>query len=52
MNYHNVQSPSATIKVSVVVAETNDEKIYDMRKLMGAAFRKASANTQQESKNQ
>lgn len=52
VNYHNVQSPSATIKVSVVVAETNDEKIYDMRKLMGAAFRKASANTQQESKNQ
>lgn len=52
VNYHNVQSPSATIKVSVVVAETNDEKIYDMRKLMGAAFRKASANTQKESKNQ
>ncbi|MCI8979786.1 MAG: diguanylate cyclase [Clostridia bacterium] len=52
VNYHNVQSPSATIKVSVVVAETNDEKIYDMRKLMGAAFHKASANTQQESKNQ
>lgn len=52
VNYHNVQSPSTTIKVSVVVAETNDEKIYDMRKLMGAAFRKASANTQQESKNQ
>lgn len=52
VNYHNVQSPSATIKVSVVVAETNDEKIYDMRKLMGAAFRKASANTQQESNNQ
>lgn len=45
VNYHNVQSPSTTIKVSVVVTETNDEQIYDIRKLMGATFRKASAQT-------
>ena len=30
-------------KVSVAVSETNSEQIYDIRKLMGATFRKASA---------
>lgn len=47
VNYHNVQSPSTTIKVSVVVAETNNEQIYDIRKLMGATFRKAAAANMQ-----
>ncbi len=42
VQYHNVQSPSNTIKVSSFVSETNQEQIYDIRKLMGATFRKAS----------
>lgn len=43
VHYHNVQTPNVTIKMSVVVSETNDEQIYDIRKLMGATFRKVSA---------
>lgn len=43
VHYHNVQMPSVTIQISVNVAETNDEQIYDIRKLMGATFRKASS---------
>ena len=31
------------MQVSVAVSETNSEQIYDIRKLMGATFRKASA---------
>ncbi len=42
VHYHNVQSPNVTIKLSITVSETNDEQIYDIRKLMGATFRKAS----------
>ena len=43
MHYHNVQTPNVTMQVSVAVSETNSEQIYDIRKLMGATFRKASA---------
>lgn len=43
VHYHNVQAPSVTIEMSAVISETNDEQIYDIRKLMGATFRKASA---------
>ena len=35
--------PNVTMQVSVAVSETNSEQIYDIRKLMGATFRKASA---------
>ena len=43
VRYHNVQSPNTNIQVSVAVSETNDEELYDIRKLMGATFRKASS---------
>ncbi len=43
VRYHNVQSPNTNIQLSVTVSETNDEEIYDIRKLMGATFRKASS---------
>ena len=43
VHYHNVQMPNVTMQVSVAVSETNSEQIYDIRKLMGATFRKASA---------
>ena len=43
VRYHNVQSPNVNIQLSVVVSETNDEGIYDIRKLMGITFRKASS---------
>lgn len=43
IRYHNVQSPNVNIQLSVVVTETNDEGIYDIRKLMGVTFRKASS---------
>lgn len=43
VRYHNVQSPNVNIQLSVVVTETNDEGIYDIRKLMGVTFRKASS---------
>ena len=43
VHYHNVQTPNVTMQVSVAVSETNSEQIYDIRKLMGATFRKASA---------
>lgn len=43
VRYHNVQSPNVNIQLSVVVSETNDEEIYDIRKLMGITFRKASS---------
>ena len=42
VRYHNVQSPNNAMQVSVAVAETNTEGIYDIRKLMGATFRKAA----------
>lgn len=42
VRYHNVQSPNTSIQVSVAVAETNDEQLYDIRKLMGATFRKVA----------
>lgn len=42
VHYHNVQSPNVTIKLSITVSETNDEQLYDIRKLMGATFRKAA----------
>ena len=42
VRYHNVQTPNSTIEMSVTVAETNDEQVYDIRKLMGATFRKAA----------
>lgn len=57
VNYHNVQNPNVTIKLSVTVSETNDEQVYDIRKLMGATFRKAAVsdaakrNTEKESAN-
>ncbi len=43
VRYHNVQSPNVNIQLSVVISETNDEEIYDIRKLMGITFRKASS---------
>ena len=43
VHYHNVQTPNVTMQVSIAVSETNSEQIYDIRKLMGATFRKASA---------
>ncbi len=46
VRYHNVQSPNVNIQMSIEVAETNTEQIYDIRKLMGATFRKAAANAQ------
>jgi diguanylate cyclase (GGDEF)-like protein len=42
VHYHNVQSPNVTIQVSSVVSETNEEQVYDIRKLMGVTFRKAA----------
>lgn len=51
VRYHNVQSPNVNIQVSIAVAETNDEEIYDMRKLMGATFRKASSFNNRDAKN-
>lgn len=48
VRYHNVQSPNNTIEVSVTVAETNDEQVYDIRKLMGATFRKAAVGDRRE----
>jgi diguanylate cyclase (GGDEF)-like protein len=42
VRYHNVQNPNVNIQLSVTVSETNDEQLYDIRKLMGATFRKAS----------
>ena len=47
VRYHNVQSAGSTIEVSVVVSETNDEQVYDIRKLMGATFRKAAVGGRQ-----
>lgn len=44
VHYHNVQNPNVTIRISVAVSETETESIYDIRKLMGAAFRKMAAN--------
>ena len=46
VHYHNAQMPNVTMQVSVAVSETNSEQIYDIRKLMGATFRKASAPLQ------
>ncbi len=43
VRYHNVQTPDITIEMTVTIAETNTEQVYDIRKLMGAAFRKAAA---------
>ncbi len=43
VRYHNVQLPNVTIQMSSAYSETNEEQIYDIRKLMGATFRKASA---------
>ena len=43
VRYHNAQSPNVNIQVSIAISETNDEGIYDIRKLMGSTFRKASA---------
>lgn len=45
VNYHNVQMPNVTIQMSAFVSETNDEQIYDIRKLMGATFRKAATTS-------
>jgi len=45
VRYHNVQLPNVTIHVSSAYSETNEEQIYDVRKLMGATFRKISTNT-------
>ena len=42
VRYHNVQSPNNAMQVSVAVSETNTEGLYDIRKLMGATFRKAA----------
>ena len=42
VRYHNSQNPSSNMQVSVTVAETNTEGVYDIRKLMGATFRKAA----------
>ena len=42
VRYHNVQSPNNAMQISVAVAETNTEGIFDIRKLMGATFRKAA----------
>lgn len=44
VRYHNVQLPNITIHVSSAYSETNEEQIYDIRKLMGATFRKISSN--------
>lgn len=46
VNYNNVQSPNVTIKMSVAISETNDEQIYDIRKLMGSTFRKMAEAAQ------
>ena len=51
VRYHNVQSPNVNIQLSVAVSETNDEGIYDIRKLMGATFRKASSVNNRDAKN-
>ncbi|MBQ2663317.1 MAG: diguanylate cyclase, partial [Clostridia bacterium] len=42
VRYHNVQSPNNAMQVSVAVSETNTEGLYDIRKLMGATFRKVA----------
>ncbi len=46
VRYNNVQSPNVTIQLSVTISETNEEQIYDLRKLMGATFRKAATAQQ------
>ncbi|MCH5210668.1 MAG: diguanylate cyclase [Oscillospiraceae bacterium] len=50
VRYHNVQSPSSNIQLSVFVSETNDEEVYDIRKLMGATFRKAAVSNIRDTK--
>lgn len=40
--YNNAQNPGDIIEVSVAIAESTTENIYDIRKLMGAAFRKSA----------
>lgn len=52
IRYHNAQNPNVNIQASVSVAETNDEQLYDIRKLMGATFRKASAGTARKPENE
>ena len=39
--YNNTRNPGDVIEVSVAIAESTTENIYDIRKLMGAAFRKS-----------
>ena len=48
VRYHNVQSPNNAMQVSVAVSETNTEGLYDIRKLMGATFRKAADSGKQD----
>ncbi len=44
VRYHNVQLPNITIQVSSAYSESNEEQIYDIRKLMGTTFRKIATN--------
>lgn len=50
VNYHNAQNPTSNMQVTVAVSETNHEGIYDIRKLMGATFRKAAMADQKNDK--
>ena len=46
VRYHNAQNPTSNMQVSIAVSETREEGIYDIRKLMGATFRKAAVDQQ------
>lgn len=50
VNYHNSQNPTQPMDVTVVVSESHTEEIYDVRKLMGATFRKIGTNQQRNDK--
>lgn len=47
VHYHNVQVPNVTIQLTTAVSETNDEQVYDIRKLMGATFRKLAVASEE-----
>jgi diguanylate cyclase (GGDEF)-like protein len=45
MDYYNAQNPAKRLDVSVSIAESTTEGIYDVRKLMGLAFRKGASQS-------
>lgn len=52
MDYYNAQNPAKRLDVSVTIAESTTEGIYDVRKLMGIAFRKNAKQNSHTSKSE